>query len=212
MTRNCWILPILLVAMVTLAVLRLANPPGAVKPSDSNTIMVLVAINDLPEGTVLARPGEMLRRKEFARGPILAEQPIHDLESIRGKVLQNRLLKDQVLMPFDIGPAVEIPDGWFTLNIRCAFEGHPDLVLPGTYVSLVDARPPRLFIEKTLVVRASTRPVPSIAESIGNFVKIMTVAVAPTDGEKLKLRMTQKGKDTIFGALIRKPGDEPDGN
>jgi pilus assembly protein CpaB len=209
-------------AYLALAYLRDRTP--RLMAAEAPRTQVAVAARDLPLGTIVQQAD--VRMIDW-RGDAVPPGYVRDAGAVVGRglitpVKANELLLDAKLAPRGAGGglAVTIPDGLRAVSVRVDdVIGVAGFVLPGTRVDVVLTLPPKDDRKETITqivlqsvpVLAAGQVVQQDAQGKPITVSVLTVLVAPDDGEKLILA-SNEGKiqlalrNSLDLAEIQTPG------
>jgi Flp pilus assembly protein CpaB len=191
--------------------------------STSNTLPVVVALVDLPAGTMIKEPEKSVMIKPFLADTAPVEgQRLSDIENVRNKTMGRNIAKGEPITPRDFSEQGALfrpaPPGYRAVTIRVTMESAlAGFALPGAKVDLVCYRQNpantsqnivETFMENVLVLAVNTMRTGDASQDAKNGVvaapSVVTLAAKPVDAARI-IWAKEKGQLTM---VLRRPGEE----
>jgi len=164
-------------------------------PKDPPETLVLVAVNDIPAGALLAQP-EILFEVKSVPKKTEPDDAVADLDVLRGRVLVRKLTAGQPCRRRDLDPSdayvVRLPAELRAMGVRVVGDDGNRFLLPGCRVDVLarertghDKIRHQVLLENILVLSVSRRELPGGEEKGSEPVPSATLAVTPEQATKL---------------------------
>jgi Flp pilus assembly protein CpaB len=204
----------------------LASQVGSVGSTD-NRVGVVVALVDLPAGSMIKEPEKMTQVKAFLADSAPVEgQRLTNIEDVRNKTIGRNILKGEPILARDFSEQGSLfrpaPPGYRAVTIRVTMDSSvAGFALPGSKVDLVCTRTnpsnqnqtmTETFMENVLVLAVNTIRTSDAAnaDAKGGVVtapSVVTLAAKPVDAARI-IWAKEKGQ---IAMVLRRPGDEDEG-
>ena len=191
----------------------------AARPDPTNTLPVLVAAKDLPQGTMIDEKNikDWIKIAHVHRDVIPANA-LKEEKDMLGKVVGRPLATNSLLTQHDFcdleSVLSKMEPGYLAITVRATLESsHVGFVLPGSRVDVICTTNPisdprttlsRIFLRNVKVLASNKHTDrPKDMSTVDNPVTV-TLQVKPDEAERVNW-VSSKG---IVGLLLRKPDDQ----
>jgi Flp pilus assembly protein CpaB len=193
--------------------------------SSGDQVEIIVAANELPQGTKLDKLDKQLTRRKFPRDAV-PPSAINDPKELEGKILNRTLRLGDHFTLKDVTnqKTIDLPAGYNAMAIKATIEVASHFVQPGSRVNVVLAedkggvKQAMMILQNVLVVAVGDKPEREEGKSAHSTIADVTLAVKPKEGVMLALAskrgdlrlLLRDEKDESrekIGAIIRLPGE-----
>jgi Flp pilus assembly protein CpaB len=164
----------------------------------TNTELVWVATQKIPQGTMLKDPDKLFAQQEMIAGT--AKNAVGDLEAYKGKMVSRTIQPGQWVTAEDLSAnaGISIPEGYQAMAIKISADtAAGGFILPGSRVNVVatireqnQKTKVQVILQDQLVLAVDQNAArPDGSQAIGT-VNTALLAVKPKEAEKLTLAMS----------------------